>query len=314
MHNGLIAWFCASLVGLVFLLTGIAKVIEPWKFLEHIFKLKLLPDGWVLKATMTFIAIECGLGVALLLGFMPYITIPGSILLILGLSVLTYWSTKTGRTEDCGCYNDIIDISPTTSLILNGIYILLLIAAVLLNPETSPALLWQGMLVLFTILTSYALANGSLFYRGSTGYPFIDLTPIQKGRLWQKSWMEEDINEAINWESAIIVFLGPKCPHCKNWLNVLKVIHHRQDLPDVLGIISLSTTTVEQGQEFVDGYDLNFPIGGLSGEKFNKLGIAGVPTAVLLKNSMIQDKWVGKMPKEFVDTIRAGNLKYPMSQ
>ncbi len=44
--------------------------------------------------------------------------IPTSIVFLIGLSVLTYWGTTTGRTEDCGCYNGWLDITPTQSLIL----------------------------------------------------------------------------------------------------------------------------------------------------------------------------------------------------
>lgn len=312
MQDVLIPVICSVIVGLVFLITGIAKTIEPWKFIDRISQLKIVPAKWNLQTALSFTAIECAFGVALILAVEPTITIPMSILFILGLSALTYWSTSTGRTEDCGCYNDMIEISPTTSLILNGVYIVLLIAALILNPWHS-TVLWQWMLVLKTLLTTYALAYGSLIYRSTKGRPCIDLTPIQPKHPWQQSWLDEEINSALNLDSAIIVFLGPKCPACKNWLNVLKVIHNREDLPDVLGIISLASTSVEEGEEFVNSYDLNFPVGGLEAKKYQKLGIAGVPTAVLLQNGIIQDKWVGNMPKEFIERIRAGDLSYRVS-
>lgn len=121
-----IASVSSFIVGLVFLLTGIAKVISPWKFTQHITQLKLLSGLWNYRAALLFIGIECALGVALIFAFLPSITLPTSILFTLGLSVLTYWSTSTGRTENCGCYNGTLDVSPKQSLLLNGLYVLLL--------------------------------------------------------------------------------------------------------------------------------------------------------------------------------------------
>ena len=111
------------LVGIIFLFTSIAKVIEPWKFIEHIAKLKLLHPQLIIFVALTFTAIESALGIALILGVLPSVMIPVSILLLVGLMVLTYWSTSTRRTEDCGCYNGWLDITPTQSLILNTVYI-----------------------------------------------------------------------------------------------------------------------------------------------------------------------------------------------
>ena len=304
---------CLVLVGLVFLLTGIAKVVAPWKFIQHISQLKLLPSRWNSPAALAFTAIETSLGVALIFAVIPTATIVASILLLIGLSVLTYWSTSTGRTEDCGCYNGTLDVSPVQSLLLNGVYIILLSVALIINPWGSTQL-WQWMLVLATLATSYGLANGSLRYLANHGHPLIDLSPLQSDRPWQRKWLTEEINTAINWDSGIVVFMSTTCPHCKTWLNVLKVIHDRQDLPDVLGIIALSEkVTPEKGQAFVDNYDLNFPVGGVPEKTYQTLGIMGVPTAVSIEGGIIQETWSGRMPESFVDRLRAGDLSYPVS-
>lgn len=309
-YFSILAIISSLIVGLVFLITGIAKVIKPWKFIDHITEIQLLPDKWNSRAALIFIAFQCALGVALIFEVMPTITLPATVVLLVLLSTLTYWSTSTGRTEDCGCYTGVVDISPTQSLILNGFYILLLIVAWIFQPWDF-TYLWQWMLVWATLTISYALANSSLVYLETTGSPYMDSSPIQPDRPWEAEWLGEEINSVVNWDSAIIVFLSPQCSHCKKWLNVLKVVHLREDLPEVMGVISLSSTTVEQGQEFVDSYDLNFPVGGVESSTINKLEIAGMPTAVLLSDGIIQEKWTGGMPSEFVERIRAGDLSYP---
>jgi len=96
---------------------------------------------------------------------------------------------------------------------------------------------------------------------------------------------------------------------CKNWLNVLNVVHYREDLPEVLGAIAL--TSIEEGQEFIDNNGLNYPIVPIEQKQQEKLGINIIPTAVLLENGVIKEKWVGTMPEYFIERISQGDLSYP---
>jgi Methylamine utilisation protein MauE len=297
------------LVGFILLLTGVAKVIEPWKFFQHIAKLKLLQNFQSIRpAALTFTAIECALGVALILGVLPSGIIPLSILLLIILTFLTYWGTSTGRTEDCGCYNGWLNVTPNQSMILNLVYIALLVIAAFLGNQ-QPTVLWQWLVVFATLVISGALASGSLEYYWQNSRPYIDLTPLRANRTWQPEWLGDESDATFFMSGAkLIVFLGMKCPACKNWLNVLNVVHYREDLPEVIGTIAL--TSIEEGQEFVDNYGLNYPIVPIEQKQQDKLGINAVPTAVLLENGVIKEKWVGTMPEYFIERIRQGDLSY----
>ncbi|MDE5094193.1 MAG: hypothetical protein O4804_08130 [Trichodesmium sp. St11_bin5] len=63
-----LASITSNIVGSIFLLTGIAKVIEPWKFAQHITKLNLVNPKLIIPVALTFTAIESALGVDLILG------------------------------------------------------------------------------------------------------------------------------------------------------------------------------------------------------------------------------------------------------
>jgi uncharacterized membrane protein YphA (DoxX/SURF4 family) len=299
------------LVGIIFVLTGFAKVIEPWKFISHIAKLKLLQSQSIRVAALTFTAIESALGIALILGVLPSVMIPVSILLLIGLTFLTYWSTSTGRTEDCGCYNGWLDVTPTQSIIINFVYITLLIFAAIFG-NYQPTVLWQWMVILATLVTSGALASGSLEYWMKNQRPYIDLSPVKINRTWQPEWLGENSDLELISASKLVVFLSPQCPQCKKWLNVLKVVHYRDDLPEVLGAIALNT--VEEGQEFVKGYQLNYPIVQIEKKQHQKLGISSFPTAFMLENGVIKEKWLGVIPDYFIERIRQGDLSYPSAR
>jgi len=304
MTLSLIANSGAILVGTIFLLSGIAKILEPWKFAQHLEKLGLLKPQLILPITLTFTGVECALGVALILGIVPKAIAPITILILLGFSILTYWSTSTGRTEDCGCYNGWLEITPTQSLVLNAIYIILLILAEFLG-SYEPTLLWQWMVVGVILLSGVGLAGGSMeYFRDRGNIPFIDFAPLQINRIWQPEWLGEDGESALMSGEKIVVFLSPQCLQCKSWLNPLKVVHWRDDLPNVAGVIEL--TTVEEVRQFINSNFINFPAIAMQGSQLNKLGINAFPTAVFLEDGIIKDKWVGLMPLWFLNKIRQG--------
>ncbi|NEP46587.1 MAG: hypothetical protein F6K25_20645 [Okeania sp. SIO2G4] len=301
-----LAFTASTIVGSIFLLTGIAKIIEPWKFIQHIAKLDLINPQLIIPISLTFTAIESALGVALILRVLPTIIMPVSILLLLSLSMLTYWSTSTGITEDCGCYNGWLEITPTQSLILNAIYIFLLIFAEFFGQYKS-TVLWQWLVVLITFITSYALAAGSLEYMQENGRPYLDFTPLQENRKWQVEWLGED-STSLMYGSVIVVFMSPECSQCKHWLGVLKLVQWQDDLPAIVGLID--TDDIQKGQYFVDSYFLNFPVVAVDKRLYKKLKIEVVPTAVVLKDGVIQEKWIGLMPMWFINKINQGENSY----
>lgn len=71
MTLSLVANSGGILVGTIFLLAGIAKILEPWKFAQHLEKFGLLKPELILPTTLSFTAIECALGVGLILGIAP---------------------------------------------------------------------------------------------------------------------------------------------------------------------------------------------------------------------------------------------------
>ena len=114
-----------------------------------------------LQVALIFTALECALGLALILGVFPSEIIPFSVMLLNILAFLAYWGTSTGRTEDCGCYNGWLNVTPIQSIFLNLVYIALLVFAAF-HKNKQPTVLWQWLVVLATLVTSGTLASGSL--------------------------------------------------------------------------------------------------------------------------------------------------------
>lgn len=293
-------------VGGVFLLTGIMKVLEPWLFTKHVRALGLLQPHWVQPVSVAFIGVEAALGMALISGVGRHILIPLTIVVVIALSILTYWSISTGKTKDCGCYNGRFQISPTISLFLNAFFIFLL-AGGWFFVEAQPAVLWKWLLTLVTLIATGGLAWRHLKYFNENYRPFLDFWGRLKVSVpWESRWLGKAVDVSIG--SRIVVFLGIECPLCKNWLPVLKVVHHRADLPEVLGVVS--ATTALTAQEYAQSHSLNFPIVLVDHNVVDEL-VLFLPTAVVLEDGVIKEKWVGKIPREFAERVALGPMLIP---
>ena len=121
-------------VGLVFLVAAGSKAVDPAGLVNQI-ELEGL-DFLFSATTVTLIALalEAGLGVALLLGVRSlWILIPTSLLVVffLGLTGRNYWLVSQGIRDpaDCGCFGSLIDRSPAEAFWQD---LLLLLPALLL--------------------------------------------------------------------------------------------------------------------------------------------------------------------------------------
>ncbi|MDM9586317.1 MauE/DoxX family redox-associated membrane protein [Nostoc sp. GT001] len=292
-------------VGSVFLVTGVVKALAPTRFLIHISQLQLLPPKVNIGAAIAFTILECILGVALILRLFPQWLFLGTIVLLLLLSSLTYWSTSTKRTDDCGCYNGLIDISPKQSLLLNALYITLMGLAWFYPVADILTVSQQVTALLISLTTSCLLTAVSYIYFWKQKKPILNLEPLQVNRRWQPQWLKE-YPESLTTGEKLVVFLMPGCPTCKNWLKVLKVVHQRTDLPDVVAGVP---QTLEQVQAFVQSNNINFPVVAMSPTVVARLTNA-FPTAVLLEEGIIREKWLGVMPLDFVKRVKP-NLSVP---
>jgi hypothetical protein len=296
---GAISPISSLVVGCIFLVTGVVKALAPKTFIIHISRLQLFPGKASLAAAYPFTVVECVLGVALILRLFPLWLFPGTIVLLFALSGLTYWSTATKRTEDCGCYGGLIDVSPTQSLLLNAFYIALMGLAWFIEVPDFLTLKQQVIAVIVSLAVSCLVTAGCYLYFWKYEKPILNLDPLKVNRRWQAKWLEEYTFDLMTGDK-LVVFLLPGCPMCSNWIKVLRVVQSRADLPEVVAGVA---QTPEQVRDFVALNKLNFPVVGMKPSVMNRL-VEAFPTAVVLEDGVIKEKWVGAMPIDFVKRIK----------
>src|SRR5215471_13527949 len=152
-------WHAASgLVGLVFLGTGTLKALDSVRFFGQLRRYRLLPPALALPAALLFIAVECALGTALVLGLSLWL-LPAAALMLVAFAALTAWATSTGRVEDCGCYGGLVMLTPAQSLALDGVYVALLAVAWYLAPGDPGATGALGWLVVAATFAAALIAS-----------------------------------------------------------------------------------------------------------------------------------------------------------
>ena len=282
----------AVLVGVVFLVTGGLKSLDSAQFLRQIRRFRLLPHTWERPAALFVIAAECALGAALVTQLSPWLYPLTAAVLVVFLG-LTAWGVSSRRIEDCGCYGGMLMVTPAQSMALDVLYLALVAVAWLFAPAVASIAAWKVASV--AIAAMAALAASMLSLRK----PLVDLALLRVGRTWRRNWLrhyERDVTHG----SHFVVFLSRECPYCKRWVPLLNVIEVQPELPSVVAVMSL------EGDElcaFLQEHLIKFPVTYMP-QSLVSLMATAYPTAALIENGRVSQKWVGEMPKEYLDRIR----------
>lgn len=288
----MIAYIATFIVGLVFLVTGTVKALSSRRFIEHIARLGLVPGQLIVPTAITFIGLECALGAALILYVYPQWLVPGTLGLLVLLSIITVWSTSSGRTEDCGCYGGLAIITPTQSVLLNLGYISLMGLAWYYPADNYETAAWKWILSLVLFVLAVVLAQKSI------DSPVVDLSYLKAGKQWQAKWL--DSSQDITKGTHFIVFLGQECPYCKRWVPLLNVMNAQPHLPKVTAAMTLNDEEIEK---FKAKHLVHFPVVEMNRLLFSYMAEA-VPTAALIKEGIVENVAVGEIPQEYSREIQ----------
>lgn len=121
-------------VGGMFVFSGFVKLVDPigsqFKFEEYFSEAVLnitFLEPYALQFSILLIIAEIMLGVTLLLGFKPKITVWSLFGLTVIFLFLTLYSAVTGQVTDCGCFGDAIKLTPWETFWKNVILIALIV-------------------------------------------------------------------------------------------------------------------------------------------------------------------------------------------
>ena len=174
------------LVAATFIFSGFVKLIDPlgsaYKFQDYfavdVLNLEFL-SPYALPFSVILILAEIMLGVTLLIGFKPKITVWSLFILTLIFLFLTWYSAYYNKVTDCGCFGDAVKLTPWETfyknVLLLGLIVLLMFNIKNIKPVLSNNIVkWISFvsLMVFLYIAYYVLQH----------LPLIDFRPYAIGK------------------------------------------------------------------------------------------------------------------------------------
>jgi len=117
-----LVWISRIFVGVLFIISGLIKLNDPVGFsfkLEEYFSPGVLDLPFFLPMALGIsifvVIVEVILGVLLLIGFKPKLTVWSLLLMIVFFTFLTFYSAYFNKVTDCGCFGDAVKLTPWES-------------------------------------------------------------------------------------------------------------------------------------------------------------------------------------------------------
>ncbi len=174
------------IVGVLFVFSGFVKLVDPigsqYKFEEY-FSESVLHIPFLIPYALPFaiflIIAEIVLGVALLVGWKPKVTVRSLLYMVLFFLFLTGYSAYYDKVTDCGCFGDAIKLTPWQTffkdVVLTILIFFLSYKTKLISPLKSkffPGKVVFWSLIISALITYYVLAH----------LPIIDFRPYAIGK------------------------------------------------------------------------------------------------------------------------------------
>ena len=144
-----LSWILRLIISALFIVSAVAKLYPSPYFAISTFQVKQLyplgfSEGFAPYFSRILIGIEFALGIAILLkDYLKKITIPATILLLAVFTIhLSYTTFVSGNAGNCGCFGELIPMTPVEAIIKNIIAIGLLIWLFKILPADGKSNFW----------------------------------------------------------------------------------------------------------------------------------------------------------------------------
>jgi hypothetical protein len=285
----------ARLVGATLLWTGIIKAVEPQTFRGHLNSLGWIPWKRLSAAVTASAALETALGAALLFCLFPRVLFPATIAVLAAFSLVTWWSVRTGKVEDCGCYGGYIQPSLVQSIGLNALFAAMVLLAWIRGPLDNSGWEWKVVAIIVTASAAGFFCYYAQRFEQKNGRQLVDRNPLKVGNRWNHSWANG--STAGMTDEFLVGMLGTECPYCGKFVRIANAMLQSPQLPRVVGLVA---ATEARASSYIEEKGIRFPVTRVSQSLMARLAPA-VPTAVLVRDNRIEKVWVGDMPPDFVD-------------
>lgn len=139
------------LLGLVFIVSAILKVVDMDKFEIYVYSYHFFSLNASFIVARLAIILELVLGLGLVSHTLHKLYWWGSVAMLLGYSLLLIYALTLGRTDSCHCFGDFLQLNPKQSLIKNGVLMLLFLPIFKMESWKTP---FRWLILILAIMAS----------------------------------------------------------------------------------------------------------------------------------------------------------------
>lgn len=265
-------------VGLTFLYSAYTKVVPIQSFEYTMVEFVRLPAWVAAIGSRFFVGIEAALGGLLVLhlfGSRKWVVKAAIALLLFFSGYLVWLWVVAGNDVNCGCFGDAIWMSPSTSLLKNGI--LLFFLALIYRYYSGWNFKWVGPATVTLLVCTLTL-------------PFILFPMFSRYRIDFTALYANDISftPAINLNKGkhIVAFLSPSCIHCrKAGLKMHEMLKLNPQLPFYMVV---GGTMSDISDFWRESQSADIPYTRLAVEPFMKYTHGVFPAILWINNGIVE--------------------------
>lgn len=285
---------CMIVLGSIFFATSLPKAANMALALRQIEAYGFLSRGSALGVGLwVFVALELGLGTALILDYRRKLTLGTTMALLILFMVMTGHAWVQGTTEECGCFGAWLNRTPGEAFLGDAVLLVFVFLA------------WQGMgsrkasgqsrkAVMVVVAGLTGLVLPFCFGFSPLKNEVSPWIPLEKAL----EKIEIDGVTSINLEQGthLVVLFDTGCQHCLEGIPALNTLSRNSALPPLVG---LCPNGEEQRVQFAEAFYPAFAVGGIHEETFWRLmGDGDLPRVILIKAKRILKIWDVDLPDE----------------
>lgn len=138
-------------MGLVFIVSAVLKLVDMDRFEIYIYSYHFFSLNFSFLVARAAIILELVLGIGLMSHCLHKLMWWGSTVMLLGYTLLLIYALHIGRTDNCHCFGDYLQLDPRQSLVKNGVLMLLFLLIYRMESWIIP---FRWLFLFLTIMTS----------------------------------------------------------------------------------------------------------------------------------------------------------------
>lgn len=293
MSKAVIIWSLRIFLAAVFIFSAYSKLIAP-----GLIEIILVDQGFAASRDAVAIYVRLLIGLELALGllllqpnYLKQIVVPASFYFLLGFTIyLIYTGFFLGEKDNCGCFGEMLKLSPVESIFKN---IVLIIPAVVLERliKEEQKTFWIPAIVLILSIAVVFLVSPVNVAKDFKFSQYIAFEGL--GRV--------DLSSG----NKLLAVFNTECDHCQAAAKSLAELKRRGNFPEMYVLFFL------EGAVSVDSFKTltksNFPYRIIHMREFFSLIGQSPPRIYWLQNGKIKEKW----DDNFEDNIKKSfSIKY----